>query len=109
MTKHRDKALNSQAERVIRKFGGAKNLSRILLSLGRPRDPATIYRWTYPKEIGGTDGLIPTAAWPDLLMAARQEGIILTSEEIDPRQRSIEPIRYLKGGRPPLLKKAGAV
>lgn len=75
----------TQAERVLKKFGGARRLSAILLVVGKPRDPSCIYRWTYPKEKGGTGGLIPTSVWPDLILAAKYDGVLLESELTDPR------------------------
>lgn len=77
----------TQAGRILLKFGGPKRLSEILLAIGRPRTYATVFRWDYPKEKGGTGGWIPGNAWPDIFAAARFEGLILTSEDIDPRQR----------------------
>lgn len=101
--KYKNQAVNSQAQRIIDKFGGAKRLSEILSHVGKPRDFVTIYRWTYPKSVGGTDGLIPTAAWPDIFLAARFDGVVLSSEEMDPRPT---PVRATtpKTGRPPLYK-----
>lgn len=75
----------NQAERVIRKFGGAARLCLILKALGKPRALSTIYRWGYPDEAGGLGGLIPHTALPDVLAAARVEGIVLSSEDLDPR------------------------
>lgn len=60
-------------------------LSLILNQIGRPRTYATVFRWDYPRAKGGTGGFIPTKAWPDILLAARCDGIILTSEDFDPR------------------------
>ena len=80
----------SQAERVIAKFGGARALSAALASVSTPRDPSVVYKWTYPKERGGTDGRIPTNAWDNILKAARKYGIILTAEDLDPRERTLK-------------------
>jgi hypothetical protein len=77
----------SQAERIIERFGGARALSRIFAAMGINRTPSSIYKWTYPREKGGTDGIIPTSAWPDLLSAARIHGILISEEEFDPRNR----------------------
>lgn len=78
----------SQAERVIEKFGGVPRLCALLHAIGRPRDRTVIYRWMYSKDRGGADGVIPSTAWPDLILAARMEGIILTSQDMDPRPMS---------------------
>lgn len=75
----------TQAERVIKFFGGARALSKILTGLGHPRDPASIYRWTHPKSKRGTGGMVPGSAWPLLLRAAEAQGLELTAEIMDPR------------------------
>lgn len=75
----------TQAERILGLFGGASRLHRILRGLGRGKNVATYYKWTYPKEKGGCGGQIPTQCWPDILLAARVEGIHITSEDMDPR------------------------
>lgn len=80
-----DDGLWVQAKKIIGKFGGARRLARILETIGKPRDPVNIYRWMYPKSRGGSDGIIPTAALPDVIAAARFEGIHISSEDLDPR------------------------
>lgn len=85
---HKLKPLKPQAKRVIDRFGGPRRLARILKAIGRPKDPACIYRWTYPKERGGTGGIIPTSAWNDVLFAARVEGILLTVEDLFPNAKA---------------------
>lgn len=77
----------SQAERVLAKFGGARALARILDGLGIKKDPSGFYRWTHPKSRGGTGGVIPTSAWKMLIYAARMEGILLTSDDMDMREK----------------------
>lgn len=75
----------SQSERVIGKFGSAPNLARALLAIGSPKTVTSIYRWVYPKEKGGTGGLVPPQAWDAIIKAAHYEGIQITSEDFDPR------------------------
>jgi hypothetical protein len=75
----------SQAGRIFLKFGGVPVLLRALKAIGRPRSKTSLYRWDYPRAEGGTGGLIPTSAWPDIARAARLEGIHLTPEDLDPR------------------------
>lgn len=70
----------SQASRIIAKFGGVRDLMRALEAVGRPRNAASIYKWTYPYP-RGTGGLIPLAAWSDIITAARHEGILLGPED----------------------------
>lgn len=78
--------LRSQAQRVIDKFGGHRRLAAILNSIDPKfsRNPTSLYRWTYPRERGGTAGVIPTSALPLIIKAARIEGIFLTAEDFYP-------------------------
>lgn len=75
--------LSNQAARIIAKFGSPYALSRALTALGpeRARSPSVIYRWTYPRTKGGTDGRIPSQAVDDVKAAARLEGVLLTPED----------------------------
>ena len=68
-----------QAGRIIEKFGGHKRLAAIL---GVHR--ATIYRWTWPRERGGTGGVIPTKMVDRVIRAARVEGIFLSTSDLVP-------------------------
>lgn len=79
-----DKPL-TQADRVIVRFGGVENLVKALAAVGKPRTKMAIYRWNHPKTKHGCGGVIPGRVWPDLLAAARMEGILLSSDELDPR------------------------
>jgi hypothetical protein len=83
------KKKQSQAERVIAKFGGARRLYAALKEIDpvNCRTPSIIYRWTYPRQKGGTGGVIPTAAWTGILKAARIEGIFLTEDDFFPGER----------------------
>lgn len=83
----------SQAERVLEKFGGARRLSKVLAILGRSKDPASMYKWTYSRDKGGTGGIIPTSAWADILAAARFDGVMITPEDTDPRAHKIKVVR----------------
>ena len=75
----------SQAQRIFAKFGGVSKLVNALADVGAKRDRTTVYRWNHAKAKGGTGGLIPTEAWPDVTAAARWAGVILTAEDCDPR------------------------
>ncbi len=77
--------LPTQAERIFAKFGNATRLHQYLVAIGRPYNKASIYKWSYPRSKGGTNGWIPTRAWPDILAVARYEGVFISSEEMDPR------------------------
>jgi hypothetical protein len=76
--------MKTQAERVYAKFGGVRNLYKALQAAGRARHITSIYRWNHPREAGGTGGLVPSSAVPDLLVAARLEGVVLTHEDLYP-------------------------
>lgn len=77
----------TQAERVIAAFGGSKALLTALWSVGAPRDRIAIYRWTRPKELGGTGGYIPSRAWDEVLAAADKAGVVLTDAVLSPRMK----------------------
>lgn len=79
------KGMATQAERIVRKFGGPYRLAKLLSRIGKPRDIATIYRWMYPKSRGGTGGVIPARSLAELIHVARVEGVFLTASELDPR------------------------
>lgn len=80
--------LYPQAESIINKFGGARNLARTLKECSdNPEDhynPSTIYRWMYPVEMGGTGGEIPVHALKTILRCARLAGIMLSTKDIYP-------------------------
>lgn len=78
--------VDSQAHRVIAKFGRPRDLCRALIEAGveEVRDPSVVYRWTYPRP-RGTGGLIPNPALPAILTAARVQGIFLSTEDLRPR------------------------
>lgn len=77
----------NQAERIIAKFGGVKELHAIFRELNCERTIQTIYKWTKPKgKSQGTGGFIPPKDWNDLWRAARYAGVVITSEDMDPRE-----------------------
>lgn len=84
----------TQAERVIRKFGGVRPLLNALIECGRKRTRTTIYKWTYATEAGGTGGLIPPRALNDVLHAAKLVGIKFSQEDLDPRPQRVQLSRY---------------
>ena len=76
------------ASKVIAKFGNAYDLSRALSQLAEHtgdnkvrRSPSVVFRWTYSRSRGGTDGHVPTSAIAAILDAARLEGIMLAKED----------------------------
>lgn len=78
-----------QARHVITKFGGATKMAKAMKEVGRPRCRVQITKWTLPRSQGGTGGIIPNGAIPDVLLAARHEGIYLSSEDLDPRPKTV--------------------
>lgn len=66
----------SQAEAVIRKFGGVYEMAAAL-----GVKPSTVYRWTYPPGKQGTGGIIPSRKREAVKRAARREGILITKED----------------------------
>lgn len=60
------------ASRVIKKCGGHRVVAEWLSV-----DVSQVFRWTYPKERGGTDGRIPSRHQEALLEAARAKEIRL--------------------------------
>lgn len=82
----REEKHETQASRIIERFGNPYKLSKALEAVGHPKNPTSIYRWMYPKEKGGCGGVVPTAVWPFILKAARLEGILLDDQEMSPRE-----------------------
>lgn len=73
---------DTQARRIIAKFGGVPVLARLLgYSLSQ------VYRWTYGRDArsSGTGGVIPPRALGRIIELAPTVGVTLTSEDLDPR------------------------
>lgn len=66
----------STARAVIRKCGGHAAVAEILGS-----DVSRVYRFTYPRVRGGTNGLIPAKHQHRLLAAARERGFALSPDD----------------------------
>lgn len=60
------------AVKIIEVFGGVA-----LVAEATNRGRAQIHRWTYPRERGGTGGLVPSEAQIRLLCFAAEHGIPL--------------------------------
>lgn len=74
------------ATSIIQKLGGVAKVSRATnTALTAP------YRWQYPRDKGGTDGLIPQKHHPALLALAREEGIGLTANDFLPVETNTAP------------------
>ncbi len=69
------------AQRIIEKCGGPEAVAALAgVHVSR------VYRWTYPRERGGTGGLIPTRHQTALLEKARDKGIELTPADFFPSE-----------------------
>ena len=91
---------------IVDLFGGAQALAEAI-----GRDPASIYRWQYPKSRGGTGGRIPKSAIKSIVQAAQARGIPLHEGDLndcpgDPEQsqfvhwlRSTAPYIHAHRGR----------
>lgn len=77
-----------QAQTLVAKFGGPRELARILRQCSdNPKDhitPSTIYRWMYPRSRGGRGGEIPLESLQIILKCARLAGVMLKTEDIYP-------------------------
>lgn len=83
--------MDTQALRVVSRFGTPYDLLRALQNINVKRDPANIYRWVWePAESQGM-GIIPKHALIEILRAARIEGIQFSYADLDPRPRLVEP------------------
>ena len=68
-------ALNP-AHKIISKLGGERAVANVL-----GLNESGVYRWSYPRERGGTDGRIPARHIPRLLTHANEVGEVLRLEE----------------------------
>lgn len=74
---------DSQAARIIAKFGGPYPLAR---KIGY--DASQVFRWRYPEAPHpkrGTGGMIPQRALRLILAMAREEGVLLTDDDLTSR------------------------
>ena len=77
--------LTDQASRIIAKFGTVRLLADALAALddaSQARSLATIYKWTWARHRGGTGGMIPARNLNAIIQAARNEGILLTPDDL---------------------------
>lgn len=64
------------AHAIIQKCGGTHKVAAIV-----GRHPSRVFRWTRPRELGGTGGLIPSDLQQCLLEGARAAGVDLTPDD----------------------------
>lgn len=74
----------TQAERVIARFGGISQLHKALQAIGVKLDKSTIWSWK------NHDGMIAKKRVMQVIEAGHYAGVILTSEDLDPRP-TIDP------------------
>ena len=71
--------MSNVAEAIIRKCGGHAVVAEICgVHVTR------VYRWTYPREKGGSEGTVPSRHQAQLLAGARARGIDLTPQDFFP-------------------------
>lgn len=77
---------SKQAARILAKFGGPAGLWVMLKKLPPQyhRERTAIYKWLYPREQSGTDGMIPRSAEIAVKLAARQAGVYIAPDEWAP-------------------------
>ncbi len=80
--------IKPQAQNIIDKFGGARELARVLVAMSDDPNhhfsPSTIYRWMHPQSVGGSGGEIPSRHIKLILRAARFAGILIAENEVYP-------------------------
>lgn len=67
------------AKSVIAKIGGVEKVSEIT-----DKHVSRVYRWMYPKERGGTGGMIPQGDIPALIAYARANDIQISADDFFP-------------------------
>lgn len=68
--------MSQVAERIIEKCGGAATVAEWL-----GIDPSAVHRWKYPRDRGGTGGVVPSAHQQTLLDRARQNSVALSPDD----------------------------
>ena len=71
--------MHQQAQRIVDKFGGPRRLA-----YAAGLEPSRVYRWLYPKDRGGTGGIIPSSAVSLVQVAALMANVELTAEDWAP-------------------------
>jgi len=72
--------VDSQAKNIIKLIGGHKAVAEIC-----GVDLAYVYRFTYPRNRRGTDGLIPSRFHKPLIKGAKDRGIDLSPNDFFPK------------------------
>ncbi len=74
--------MKTPAEIIISRLGGKKAVSYICRA-----GLSSVYRWTYPKERGGTGGSIPSRHHIKLLVYSKSKGIPLEAADFFPKHQ----------------------
>jgi len=64
---------------IINLLGGATKVAAFLKTTRQ-----AVWKWTWPRQKGGTGGLVPQRHHPAILALARQQGVYLTAEHFLP-------------------------
>jgi hypothetical protein len=67
------------AKTIIRMLGGAAKVAAIT-----GVHVSGVYKWTWSRDVGGTDGIIPFNHAPVLLKAANEMGVELNANDFLP-------------------------
>lgn len=79
--------MSNTAQNIIEKFGGPHKLAKLLkLHVSR------VYRWTYPKSRGGTDGVIPSRHQLKILKIGRKNNIKVNPKDFFPKDVSLHQL-----------------
>ncbi|QOL80557.1 hypothetical protein [Pseudooceanicola spongiae] len=89
------------AQTIIQICGGFRAVSEITR-----RDETRVRRWTYPREKGGTGGLIPSECQQILMSNARERDIPLLPEHFFPADRANDEDNFGELANPGLMVSA---
>ena len=81
---------DTQAERVIRAFGGTANMGKLMRECGFDIKDDTIENWkrfTARRQKYMCNGRVPSHWFHDILRAARLQGVYIPDEELSPKLR----------------------
>lgn len=84
------KRYDTQAERVIRAFGGTENMGRLMRATGFDIKNDTIENWkrfSARRQKYMCNGRIPSHWFHEILITARQQGLYIKDEDTSPKLR----------------------
>ena len=77
--------MENPASSIISRCGGASAVAGWL-----KLNQSSVLRWTYPRERGGTGGLVPSKHQRPLIEAAASRGVNITPADFFPRPPQLE-------------------